>query len=125
MNEELAGELKRFLDEQKISDTIGEVRRLADIILRQEAEHRVEIGAIRGDLRGLSLRVGALEKTYERAAGDIDDSRRWIIKDLEKRATSSEESIAWVRRNALSVIASVVAIVLGIWRVVEIWTGRK
>lgn len=104
-------ELRAYIREQREADIKGSVDRLADLFMRHDAEDKLRQEEIKGDLRGISLRVGALEKRSEKQESEIDDSKSWIIRDLEKKHEHATGQIDFLKKHAFGIIASVIAAV--------------
>jgi predicted nuclease with TOPRIM domain len=121
---DFAGKLER------LDESMG---RLYDLFLRENEERRKDLGELRGDIRGVSLRVGELEKEAvrlgERAknlekrdeAHDkaLETSQSWFIGDLDGRKAKAEKTLALVKdpRTIVAVISALVAAASWLWHI--------
>lgn len=122
-------ELREYLREQKEADIKGSLDRLADLFMRHDAEDKQRHEELRGDVRGMSLRVGQLERYAERTETrlkylegrtdknerDIDESGRWILRDQDSALTRARERPFKI----VAVIASLIAILATIFHLIR------
>lgn len=126
MSPDVERELIHFLAEQRAADFRGEFRkvgesvdRLRDLMLEHAAEDREHFAELRGDDRGLSLRVGALEKSGEKLEDKVEESDRWNIEELQKQTEQHRESAEWMRRNWLPLAVGVVCLSLQLFALIR------
>lgn len=124
-------EIIKFLRAQAEADVKGAVGRIEDnqerlynLFAKQEEEHKQEFLALHGEIRGVSMRVGALERGKEaldertrhlearnsKHEEDIDESHRWIIGDLDRKVKKAEGTF-----SAIKDPRNIVAIIAGLW----------
>lgn len=133
MKPEIDDLVREFIEEQRRADAIGTQKRLADWAIQHDADDKVRhsemlaevrnvTSELRGDVRGLSLRVGVLERSDEKLEDKIERSGSWDIEALQAQAHQARESHTWLRRQGLmwfvgglAAIATMVVNVLVVW----------
>ena len=134
--------LARFLQNQEADREAGftpkalhgSLQTLATRQLQFEAKVGVELEAVKGEHRGLSLRVGVVEKAQEKLEGKVEDTGKHDLdalqkqldekkrelekreeekkKELEKRDDRAHESRSHWRRYGVGVLVGVIVSVL-------------
>lgn len=83
-------------------------RKFFERLVAHDAEDKERHAELRGDLKGLSLRVGSLEKSDSKLEKDLDDSKRWRIELAEGKGRETSEQLQWIRRNWLPTVMLIV-----------------
>lgn len=112
-------ELRDFLRDQREADIKGTLQRLTDMVMQNRADDLAWRQEIKGDLRGHSLRIGALERRAERHEDRLDSSASWIIEDVSQKRRGAEEKLQWLRRNAVTIVLGVIAAVSSLWHLLH------
>lgn len=117
MNDETERLLREFLAEQRQADIKGTLDRLADLYIQHDADDKVRHAELQGDIRGLSIRVGRLEKNDEKLEADVEKSGSWHIESLKEQRENAQ---FWNRHwpSIVSAVVAVVALAFAMW-------GRK
>ena len=108
-------ELLAFIQEQRSVDLIGEVRRIADLFMRHDAEDKERHRELKGEIKGLSLRVGELERKSDKQESRLDDSQRIILYDAIEKKREAEEKVSFLKKHGFGIIASILAIASTVW----------
>lgn len=124
MATKLEEELLKFLRAQADADVIGKLARIEEaqdrlynLFVRQGEEHKATIAELRGEMRGLSLRISEVERGHARL--DVrathlekasDSHADLIIADLEGDKKEAVEQVTFLRRNALGIVATLLAV---------------
>lgn len=110
-------ELREFMREQREAEVGATLRHLTDTITAHDADDKVRHVELQGEIRGLSLRVGALEKNDEQLAKRdekleerLEKSGSWDREALQAQAITARDDANWWKRNWLSMLATIVAI---------------
>ena len=130
--------LEEFLRSQQAADIVGKlerldeaVQRIGDMYLRLESDRAHDVELLRGDIRGVSLRVGELEKGHaalnartahlekrdDHHEKALETSQSWILGDLEKKKTKAEGFLDNVKdpRTIVAVVSAIAAAVSWAW----------
>ena len=103
--------LRAYLEDQRKADLGTAVKHLADWGTRHDADDKVRHTELLGEIRGLSLRVGALERNDDKIEDRLERSGSWDREALQAQALTARDDANWWKRNWLSMVATVVAIV--------------
>lgn len=87
-------ELLEFLRTQREADIAGTLKRVANSQLALEVKSAERHSENQGAIRGLSLRVGELEKDRDKIEGKLDSTGSWQLEDLRERSKYSSRLIA-------------------------------
>lgn len=88
MDKELEDKLRGYLEEQKTTDVNGALHKIFNAFTEHEAKDEIRHHELRGDYRGLSLRVGELERDRDKLERTVEDTGRHEIVNL--RADNKE-----------------------------------
>ncbi len=113
MKPDVEGELMRFLQAQKIADVAGTLKTIADWTLVHEKDDALRHAEIRGELRGYSLRIGALEKNDEKIDKELEKSGSWQLEAEQAKHIMAANSATWWKEKAITVIVGLVMLLLG------------
>lgn len=113
MSPDIETELREYLRSQREADAVGTQRRLADWAIQHDADDKIRhtelLGEVRnvatelrGDFRGLSLRVGRLEKSDEKLEDRIDRSGSWDLEAAQAQAKIANDSHNWWKRQGVT-----------------------
>lgn len=119
-------ELRTFLREQREADTAGLLRRIWDQLNQHEKDDERRHAELHGDLRGLSLRVGALEKDNAKFEDKLEDTGKIQIdklqkeiekrdKELEKRDKEKTDKTTWWSQQKTLFVIALVLLSLQTW----------
>lgn len=136
MNPDIERELRDYLRAQKESDAIGTQKRLADWAIQHDADDKVRhtevlgevrsmASELRGDIRGLSLRVGKLEKSDEKLEDKLEQSGSWEREALQAQVHKAHESGTWMKRQGLAwLIGGLGAAMVMVVNILVAWAMR-
>lgn len=112
--EEVDKLLFEFLVEQKKADLLGTVQRIADRQLEFEGEVRGIVAELRGEIRGLSIRVGKLEQADEKLEKKVEQSGSWDREALIAQHATTRDDLNWWRRNWLVIAIALASLATSI-----------
>jgi predicted RNA polymerase sigma factor len=90
---EVEKQILYYLQKQNEADVEGTLRTLANEVASTRvlvAEFKAEL---RGELRGVSLRVGLLEDSRDKTQTRLDQSGNWQLEDLRERSKWSSRLV--------------------------------
>ncbi len=99
-------EILEWVRTQKTADVSGSLKTLVTWTQQHELRHADFESATRGEVRGISLRVGALEKETDKAVRKIEASGSWDLQAA--RATAS-----WWRDKVTTILVGIAMLVIG------------
>jgi hypothetical protein len=106
MNEDLENLLRNYVEDQRRQNIAGTVQKIFDKFVEHEAKDDARHEEMRGEIRGLSLRVGDLEKDHGKA-GKL--SLR--VGAIEKQEVEKlRDTATWWKRT---IVGSVLAVATG------------
>lgn len=121
--------LEKFLDDQDEADTASLNRRIWNQLLEHEKKDDVRhvefLSALRelkteihGEMRGLSLRVAALEKSKDKFEDKLErtteQSGSWNLEQLREEKKEAKEKLTWWQRNWLPTTITIVSLAVAI-----------
>ena len=119
-NTELDQLLLEYLREQRAARDAGctpraimdTLRLVSDRQLEHEKADEVRFAELRGDLKGTSLRLAALEKDIEDVREDVEDTGEHHVERLERELdqvrAAANDSRTWWSRHGITVLTSVI-----------------
>lgn len=113
MNDDTERQLLEYLREQKVADVSGAVRSIADWTQQHAKDDAVRHEELRGEMRGHSLRIGALEKNDEKLDDRLEKSGSWQMESERARAIVATAHAAWWKDKALAIVVGLVMLALG------------
>ena len=102
--------LRDFLDAQQKADVGSALRHLADTVTRHDADDKTRHAELLGELKGHSLRIGALEKNDDKLEDRMERSGSWDREAIQAQALVARDDANWWKRNWISMVAALVAI---------------
>jgi len=113
MTDDTERQLLEYLHEQRTSDISGTLKTIVNWTTSHEAKDDVRHQELVGDLRGLSLRVGAVEKDLDRTDDRLDQSGAWQVEVVKARAILAETSASTWRGHTVTVVVGLVMLAVG------------
>lgn len=119
LGKDIEDELRDYLRAQRDADIVGTLRHITNQLNQHEKDDERRHGDLHGEIRGLSLRVGALERSDEKIEDRLEKSGSWEREALQAQLASKRDDLNWIRRNWLSVtiaFAALLASVVGLFK---------
>jgi hypothetical protein len=121
MSPDIEEELREYLRAQKEADATGAMKRMADWCVKHDTDDKVRHeelshlvretrSELHHEIRGVSLRVGVLEKSGEKLEDRVDQSGSWEREALQAQLHIARQG-SWFLRNWPSVVSALVAVV--------------
>lgn len=125
MSPEIEAELRDYLRAQREADVKGSLDRLADLFVQHDADDKVRHSELKGDIKGLSLRVGALERSDEKLEKRVEQSGSWDREALEAEVIRARESQNWWRQQGWKwIVGALAALAMLALNVVVAWAMK-
>ncbi len=113
MKDETEKELLTYLHEQRVVDISGSLRTIVNQMQLHEHKDDLRHEEVKGICRGLSLRVGEVEKDTEKVDERLEKSGNWQIEAEQARAIAASNAATWWKEKAITIIVGLVMLVLG------------
>ncbi len=85
--------LMDYIRDQRTADIAGALRKIFDQFHEHESKDEVRHVEVLGELRGHSLRIGALERESNKLEDKLDQSGSWQLADLQERSKHTSRFI--------------------------------
>lgn len=112
--------LRSFIARSESVDVAGSIlraeetaRKIFEAFSEHEAEDKVRHAELRGDYKGLSLRVGAIEKVHEKLERDHEKLEDQLENTGRIEIVTLKEKVQWRDRGFFGAIGAIFLLVLG------------
>lgn len=102
-----------YLHEQREQDIGTTLKHIANWTTAHEAKDDVRHAELRGDMKGHSLRIGALEAADAAQDDKLDRSGSWQIEAEQAKASAAAAAATWWKDKAITIIVGLVMLILG------------